>query len=396
MPNTILTPNMITKEALKVLHEKLVFLNKVNRQYDNSFAQKGAKIGSILRIKKPAQFTVRDGSTYAGQDFVQTEVALEVSNQKGIDVTFTDFDLALSMDDFSESFLKPAMAQLATSIEEDVASVILESKNSVYNATGITFKDFNKARASLVKSLAPSGNWIGILNPDTHANVVDALKGLFQDSSAIAKQYREGLVGRTAGFDYYESNILPKVENMADIVGTVTVTQGATTALLAGLGNAVTIPKGFRFTVAGIKKVHAETKVPYADLYEFVVKEAVTTDGSGNATVSIEPIFATTARKNISAIPGAGAAITAIGSASAVLRNNVFFQKDAFTFATADLDVPSGTDRGSREMFDGISLRFARDWDITTGSWRSRFDVAYAFAAIRPELACLGIEPDTI
>ena len=59
MANTILTPDVITREALRVLHEKLTFVGAINKQYDSSFAKSGAKIGDTLRIRKPAQFNNR-------------------------------------------------------------------------------------------------------------------------------------------------------------------------------------------------------------------------------------------------------------------------------------------------------------------------------------------------
>ena len=53
MANNILTPTMITREALRVLHGKLSFISNVNTQYDDRFAQTGAKIGTSLNIRMP-------------------------------------------------------------------------------------------------------------------------------------------------------------------------------------------------------------------------------------------------------------------------------------------------------------------------------------------------------
>lgn len=396
MPNSILTPDMITKEALKVLHEKLVFINKINTQYDSSFGKKGAQIGESLRIRKPAKFKTRVGKTYAGQDVVESSISLALSHQLGVDADFTDEDLSLNINDFSKQFIEPAMAQLATSVEAEVLEAILLAGQSVYNATGLTYKDTLKARKALNYSLAPVADRMMILDPATTIEIVDELKGLFQDSAQISKQYREGLLGVTSGFKFYESNIMPTYTNPADIVGTVTVAEGATTATFAGLGASVTIPAGFRFTVAGLKNVHAETKKAYNTLYEFVTLADFTTDGAGAGTATIRPVYASTsdARQNVSGTLPTAAAITVAGAASEVKRSAIAFTKDAFTFATAPLNVPKGTDMASQMVYDGISLRFVRDFDITDGDMKARFDIIFGFTPLREEFSVLLQEPD--
>jgi hypothetical protein len=394
MANTILTIDTITKEALKILHEQLVFTNKIDKQYDGSFAKSGAKIGSQLRIRKPAQFTTRSGKTYAGQDFEETQITLSVDKQLGIDVTFSDLDLALDLNSFSDQFIRPAMSQLATSIEAETLNMILQSGNSVYNATGLVYKDTLKARKKVFQSLAPAGKWCCILDPNTGVELIDELKGLFQDSTQISKQYREGLMGRTSGFDFYESNIMPTITNPSDVTATMTVVDGASTVALVGMGLTEVIPAGFRFSVAGAKKVHPETKKAYADLYEFVTTADATTDGAGAVTVSVPPVYGTTAKQNISAIPSGGSAIVVNGAVDEVIRNSVAFEKTAFTMASADLAVPKGTDMASRQVMDGMSLRFIRDFDIADGDWKNRFDFLFGYRTLRQDFACVLQEPD--
>lgn len=397
MPNTILTSDVITKEAIKILHEQLVFTNKINKQYDDSFARKGAKIGDSLRIRKPAQFVTRVGKTYAAQDFVEQSLTLTINKQLGLDVDFSDEDLALSLNDFSEQFIRPAMSQLATSVEAETLNMILLASNSIYNAAGINYKDTLTARKQLFESLTPSGKWCAIINPATSVEIVDELKGLFQDSTQISKQYKEGLLGRTAGFDFYESNIMPNLTNPSDIVATVTVTEGGSTAVFAGLGLSEVIPAGFRFTVAGSNKVHSETKKTYASAYEFVVLAPFTTDGAGAGVATIYPVYsaASGARQNISVLPGAASAIVVNGAADEEMRSSIAFAKDAFTMATADLVVPKGTDMASRQVMDGISLRFVRDFDASgDGVFVNRFDIIFGYTPLREQFASVLLEPN--
>lgn len=396
MPNTILTLDVITKEALKVLHEKLIFTNKINKSYESSFGRKGAQAGDTIRVRKPAQFKTRKGKTLDVQDFIETSVNLTIDKQVGLDVEFSDLDLALELNSFSDQFLRPAMAQLASDIEADTLSMILKTSNSIYNGTGLTYRDTLSARRQLNQSLAPAGNWCLILDPYASVNMVDELKGLFQDATSISKQYKEGLLGRTSGFDFYESNIMPLSVNPSDVAGTVTVLEGGDSADLAGLGATEVIPAGFRFKVAGSKKVHAETKKAFGDLYEFVVLEDAITDGAGAVTVSIYPVFGdvTDARQNISVLPAAASAIVVDGAADEEKRSSIAFAKDAFTMACIDLEIPKGEDMASRQVMDGISLRFVRGWDIEDGSFKSRFDAVYGYTNLREQLGCLMQEPN--
>lgn len=390
MANTILTSDVITREALRILHANLVFLNKCDTQYDSSFSGSGGKIGDTLRIKKPAQFTTRVGKTRAPQVFENTSIALTLSQQLGIDVDFTDRDLALSLDDFSKQFLQPAMAQLATDVTVDVAEMILKASNSVYNSE-LVFKDFLVARKTLTNSLAPIGKWCAIIDPSTAINIVNEISGRFQDSAEISNQYKEGKIGIGAGFTFFESTIFPTLTNPADIVGTMTVVDGASTVALAGLTDGQVLPVGFRFNVADIYKVHAETKKNQG-LYEFVVLEEVTVAGGGLATVKVYPVWATTAKQNISAIPAGGSAIIAVGTADTEMRTGVCFQENAFTFATADLVIPKGMDMASNMVMDGISLRFVRGFDLTEGDMICRFDIIFGKQNLREQHAVLMLE----
>src|SRR5215510_14386097 len=209
MANTLLTPTQVMREALRVLHQKLRFVGTINRQYDDSFAKKGAKAGETLKIRLPNQYTVRSGATLSTQDTTESSVTLQVSTQKGVDLNFSSNELTLSLDDFSKRILKPAMAVLAASIEADALAMRKDVWSQVNDtAAAASFANILNARKVLNDSLAPDDDRrTALLRTKDNVSLVDALKGLFQDSSAIKSQYREGMMGRTAGFDFYETTI---------------------------------------------------------------------------------------------------------------------------------------------------------------------------------------------
>lgn len=393
MSNALLTPQQITREALRVLHNKLTFIGAINRQYDDSFAKAGAKIGDTLKIRLPNQYTVRTGKTLSAQDVAEQSVSLQIATQKGVDVNFSSSELTLSLDDFSSRILEPAMAVLAASLEADAFSMYKDVYQQVGTAgtTPNTLLTYLQARARLNNSLTPmDANRTTHLSPLATATIVDALKGLFQDSGAIREQYREGSMGRTAGFDWFENPLVPTHTNGNTVAG-VTVNgagQTGSTLNIGGVANTNTFNRGTTFTIAGVYEVHPETKAVAPRLQPFVVAADATMTGT-TGQLSISPaIVVSGAQQNVSASPANSAAISIIGSASTGYEQEMAFHRDAFAFATADLVMPKGVDFAAREVYDGVSMRIVRAYDINNDAFPCRIDVFYGYKTIRPQMAC--------
>lgn len=394
MPNSILTPTAVTREALRILHQKLNFVGRIKRDYDDSFAKTGARIGDSLKIRLPNEYTVRTGATLSAQDTTEISTTLQVATQKGVDLNFTSVDLTLSLDDFSKRILDPAMSVLAANIEADALNMMLDVYNNVNNVgSAITFKRLMESRKVLNDNLAPMDNdRTVLLNTNDNVDLVDALKGLFQDSAAIKEQYREGAMGRTGGYDFYENTLIGnQTTGTADaatgytVNGAVTA-NGSTTVVLAGTPT-TTFKKGDIITFVGCNRVHPETKVDTGVLQKFVV----TADYAGGAgTLNFAPaIYTSGGRQNVVAAGIAnGVAIAKVGGASAIYKPSLAFHKDAFAFATADLIMPGGVDFASRQVLDGISMRIVRQYDINNDKFPCRLDVLYGYKTIRPQLAC--------
>lgn len=386
MANAILTPVAVTRKALKVLHQKLRFIANVNRAYDSSYAVEGAKIGDSLKIRLPNQYTVRTGATLSTQDTTETSTTLQIATQKGVDLNFTSRDLTLDLDDFSNRILEPAMAVLAANIESDALSMRKDVWQQVNNqAAAATMGKLLAGRKLMVDSLTPQdGKWTALLNTQDNVDLVDALKGLFQDSAAVKEQYREGKMGHTAGYDFYEHTGLAKQARGAGasyVVNGASQT-GATVVIGTGTG---AINKGEIVTFAGCFSVHPETKVSTGVLQQFVV----TADYAGGAgSLAISPSIVTSgATQNVSASPTTTGAVTIAGSASTDYGQSLLFHKDAFTFATADLVMPQGVDFAAREVYDGISIRVVRQYDINNDKFPCRLDVLYGYKTLRGQLA---------
>ena len=383
MPNTILTPTAVTREALRILHQKLNFVGNIVREYDDSFAKSGAKIGDSLKIRLPNQYTVRSGANLSAQDTTESSVTLQVATQKGVDMTFSSTELTLSLDDFSKRILDPAMSVLAANIESDALSMYKDVWQSTWNgASAATYNLALDTRTILQRSLTPSNDRTALMDPRAMADVVKDTKTLFNDSTSISKQFKEGYMGRAAGFDWMENTMLPAHTRSAAVSYLIQGASqtGSTLAVDTGTGAP---SAGDVFTIANVFSVHPETKVSTGVLQQFVV-------GTGATTTSwpITPAIVTSgATQNVNAGPADNAAITFAGTASTAVGTSLLFQKEAFAFATADLLMPKGVDFAAREVLDGISMRIIRDYTIATDQFPCRIDVLYGYKTIRPQLA---------
>lgn len=397
MANTVLTPSMVTKKALLILHQKLNFVGKINRQYDSSYAISGARIGSDLKIRLPNQYTVSTGATLSTQTTTETSTTLTVSTQKHVDTSFTSADLTLSLDDFGGRILDPAMSVLAANIEADAFTMLLNLYNTVDATTAgsVQLGTMIDAGVLLDNALAPRDNQrIANLRPRDTADLYKDVKGLFQDADSIAESYKEGTMGRTVGFNFYQNTLLPSMTSgtmSATSVTAVTSTIAVATATASiNIGNSLvagTMVVGDVFTIAGLNKCHSESKTDLGVLQQFVVTTAVTLATA--TSVSFAPaIVMSGATQNVVSTAISNALITKLGNTSRVLKQSIAYHKDAFTFATADLIMPKNQHFAAREVMDGISMRIWQGADITNDAFPCRIDVLYGFKCIRPEIAC--------
>jgi len=385
--NTLLTINMITAKALAILHQKCNFIGAINRQYDDSFANSGAKIGTTLRIRLPVQYTTSTTPALSLQNTVETSVSLPITNQYHVDFSFSSAELTLTIDEFSARYIEPAIAQLAASIE---AATINMMWPTVWNQVGtaasaMPFKTVLQARKLLLDNLTPqSKQWLLRINTQDNVDLVDVTKGLFQASTQIAKQYTDGVMGLSAGFEWAENTHLTTQTRGAEagyLVSPASQT-GSTLAVITGTGagNA-----GDVFTITGVYRVHPETKINTGVLQQFVLTAAYT-GGAGN--MAIAPAIVTSGpTQNVSNSPALNAPITFANTASVATGLSLAFHPDAFTFATADLVMPGGVDMASRVVKDGISMRAVRQYSISDDTFPIRIDVLWGAVALRPQLA---------
>jgi len=394
MANSILTIDMITRKSLEILENNLVITRNVNRQYDDSFAKEGAKIGSTLRIRLPDRALVTDGAALQVQDDQEQFTTLTVSSQKHIGVNFTTAELTMQLDDFAERVLKPRISQLASSIDADVANAFKGFYQSVGTpgTTPATSQVLLQAQQKLNETAAPMNQRYATVNPAANGGLVEGMKGFFNPQGTISRQFKTGMMGEgVLGYD--EINMSQSIKQFTTgswgttITSTGTIsTEGTTSLPISFTGSSKTWNIGDVFTVANVYAVNPQTRESTGSLQQFVVTAAAT--GSSTATLTVLPAMYTSghALATIDSFPQAGAAVTMLGSAGTQYPQNLVYHKDAITFATADLLLPQGVDMASRAVHNGISLRIVRQYDINNDRMPCRIDVLYGYSVIRPQL----------
>ena len=399
MSNSILTIDMITRKALEILENNLVITRNVNRQYDDSFAVEGAKIGSTLRIRLPDRALVTDGAALQVQDDNEQFTTLTVASQKHIGVNFTSAELTMQLDDFAERVLKPRISQLASSVDADVAN----SYKAIYNSVGTpgttpsTSLVLLQAQQKLNEGAAVMSPRYATVNPAANAGLVEGMKGLFNPTDTVSRQFKNGMMGMgVLGFE--EVNMSQSIKqhttgtrSTSDTIlvnGTIT-TEGQSTISIDGGTGSATVTVGDVFTVANVFAVNPQTRESTGSLQQFTVTAANTASGGAWTNIAVSPAMYTpnNALATINAFPQDGAAITFVGAASTQYAQNLVYHKDAITFATADLLLPQGVDMASRQVHNGISLRVVRQYDINNDRLPCRIDVLYGYSAVRPQMA---------
>jgi len=413
MANTLSVIDMVTRESLRIAHEKLTFLGTIDRSYDDSYARSGAKIGDTLRVRDPNQYVRRKGSRIMDvQDQEESTQNVTVATQDGVDMKFNSAELLLSIDELSRRYIEPAVSVLVAGVEGDVLNSVTKD---VYQLTGTAgtvvgasgdISAITNARAKLNQQLAPKdGNRSVQFDSVTMGSIVNGTQALFHDGSQIAKAFREGFIGRNAMADFYENEKTYAHTNGsdADVVWAV----DDTTRLAAGdaaVGNSVGVLNfdamgtvapavGTVFTIDAVFDVHPETKAAYSHLKQFVIT-AADTPSTNQADITFEPAMVVSgAKQNVSTSDGTFAIIEdeatiQHGAASAVLQQNLMYHKDAFTFVTADLPIMDDAIRCVRRVQDGLSIRCWQGSDIRNDELLLRLDILYGWKTLRAPWAC--------
>jgi hypothetical protein len=403
MANNILTISMLTREAIELFVNSNALIKNIDRQFDEEFGRAGAKIGSQLRIRLPNDFVVTSGPGIAVQDTSEQQTVLTMSTQQHVDVSFTQADLLLSLDDFAERILLPMMNNLAGSVASTIMS---NTEGAICNAQGNLDAAGNiqtpnagtylQARARLNDNSAPMPSRKVVNDPWTEARVVQSLTGLLNPASAISEQYYEGVMYRALGFVWFMDQTVIKHTTGTFTSGTVNggSQTGPTLTVNAITG---TLVAGDIITLGSVNAVNRVTKQTTGQLRQF----AVTVNAASGATsLTLYPSIIPASGGNavqfqtVNVSPANSATILLYLPASTTFRRNFAYAPQMITMATGDLPIPANLQQASRHRYDNVSMRSLTQYQIGTDQEITRLDVLFGSLSPRPEWGC--IVPDVV
>lgn len=402
--NVFLTIGLVTLEAMRVLENMLTFTRLVNRQYDDKFAVDGAKIGQTLTVRKPPRYVGATGAVLVMEDSVEDFATVTLDSQLQQGLRFSTRDLTLSIDNFASRFLTPAIASIANrcdalglALYKNVANAVFETTANV-TINPVALLTYLTAGAILDDNATPQdGRRSVVLSPTMQAVIVDALKGLYNQSQAISQQYVTGHMASVSGFEWYMDQNC-RTHTVGALGGAPLVNLGGQTGStlnLKGAGGAIAgyFKQGDVITLAGVYGVNPQLREQNDRLQQFVVTADTDTTGDTFSVPIYPPITPSGGLQTVNTSPADGAIVLVFGHASAMagkaLKQALSFHEDAFTLASADLHVPNNQDMAGRVSDDqlGMSLRMVRAFDIFHDEFPTRVDALVGWAALRPELA---------
>jgi len=399
--NTLLTIEMITLESLRVLTNMLTFTGLVNRQYDSMFGKSGAKVGDTIYARKPPRYIVRKGAGIQPQATTETRVPVKLDSLVGIDLPFSSVERTLSLDNYSERVLRPALSAIGNQIDYDGLQLYKE----VYQAVGTlgtvpatTYANgyYLGAGVKLDDSAAPQDDQrYLVVTPNMQASAVAANFSIFNPQQVISEGFRRGRFGKgVLGFDWYmDQNVGTHVYGTRDAAGTVSGTQDNTSSLVV-TGITGDIHKGDIFTIGNsgstnVNSVNPQSRQSTGALQQFVVTADKVVGGSAE-TLQISPAITSSGQFQTVSQSAVSGSVLTWGAATTVSgRSALAFHKEAFTLVTAPLELPRGVHEAHYAGDDqtGIGVRIVTAYDIRTNEMITRFDVLYGWACLRPELA---------
>lgn len=391
MPNLFRNVRWITMEALRILLNKLEISPFFNTDYNKEFT-KEFKVGDTVEVRYPQRFTIRDGQGYAPQALTDRFTTVSCDQQFGIDFDWSSAEQALNLDDVRSRYIEPAMAQLANEIDSRCANWALLNTPNVVGALGTTptaYSTYLAARQRMTELACPPGQKGMIVTPGMEATIVANSLTLFNPTSEISREYKEGSMGRASGFDWYSSNNLYS-QTSGVWAGAVTVTgsgQSGNTLIVTGTAGD-TFNAGDTFSIAAVNAVNPMNRRTTGTLAQFIITQSVVAPVGGITTLTfLKDITGPGDQyQTVDALPVTGAALTlwpgtGTPTVAKTGKMGIALHRDAFALVGVQLVTPQAVELASqtRDPASGLSVRFVRMYDPIQDRMVNRFDILMGF-----------------
>lgn len=209
-------PELWSARLLQGLEKSHVATNLVNRDYEGQIRNQGDKV-NINTLSDVAIKTYTPNSDIASpDDLTTTKQQLEITEADYFNIQLDDVDrvqaagelmdtamrnVAYKMNDRTDSFIlgKIASGVASGNIIGTTESPIQVTKNNIYES-------IIEMRTKLDKANVPTSGRTIIIPPEIYALLLQDERFVKSDAVAGQNVLVNGLVGRVAGFDVFESN----------------------------------------------------------------------------------------------------------------------------------------------------------------------------------------------
>jgi hypothetical protein len=334
----------VARESLIVLENNMVLGNLVHRSFSPEF-QSGR--GGTVVVRKPTTFTATAFTT-AAVDQTVTEGSVAVVLDKLWDVSFavTAKDLTLSIVDFSEQLLQPALRAIAQAVDSDIATRMGTATSGHYPVSGTPLvSDIANLEAVLDVLKVPLAERRLVLNPVTKAGYLSLDAFLNADKRGDGGQALRGAeLGRVLGFDTYMDQNMTSVTTSWISAGTAAITGAWAVAATAGTVTGATAAAVSTAPIGALFKVTG-----YDQWFSLNAPCTATTAGVCVLSDFKPAVLAAIANSSVVTFQG-------------TRRNNMAFHKNAWALVTAPLAPPIGGAKSAVASYNGLSCRVVYDY----------------------------------
>lgn len=417
MSNAFLNATEYANSMLLLAKNSLVTGRLVDGKFKNEVTDEN---GLSINVKRPPRFVAGSGAALSVQDMVTGSVNVAVNQYSNVHLQVGDLESVQSFNGLMKSTAMQSAAQtLASKIDSYLQAQVLgfhgwATTSGTTLAVGTNLanvQNLGAARTRLAENGTPLTN-IGGTIADVDAELITGamLTNFTEDLNKSALE--SARVPVTGAVRWYATQQTPALTFGTRTNGTLTgaaqnvnyraVKSTYSQAVsMTGLGAGATVAVGEVYTLAGVFawdwRANGGSGAPLPYLQQFTVTVGGTADGSGNLSVTATPPIivqgtndgistnTNTAFATASAAPATNAVVTWSGTASTTARVRAAWAKPAITLVSARLQTPfTGVSSFATDPDTGISIRYWRGSDITTGNHIHRFDTIYGAANLDP------------
>lgn len=433
MTNQFLDAVDYANSMLLLLKNQLVYGRLVDGQYKDQVTDEN---GLSVNVKRPPRFVATSGATLQAQDLVVGTAPVSVDQYKNVHISVGDLEYVQHYNALMQNeTMKSAASTLAHDVDKFLAGQTIKFNSWVAggqpgvgstNASDPTKNIATPSQAMgahtrLMANGVPNSDLSGVVSFNDGEQIRGTLSSQFiQDVNATAlEKVRIPIISE---IDWYATQQTPsfttgtrvqgdgsttgaQIDGGAQNVNYRAVKGSAGTIgmrqnlLLKGAGNALTFAAGDVFTIQNVYAWDWRNQVATENLQQFTVVNAVTSSSGGAVTLVISPAiivqgtndgtntYANTAFATVNSIPADSAYVKFVGAASTVVRVKSAFHKRAISLVSARLQMPfTGVASFATDPDTGISIRYWRGSDISTGAHVHRWDMIYGAEVLDPFL----------